>query len=467
MTLYKETKGKRTKIKSENFTIDKTNFFKSFQIELEANQVGNVKYIATVDKLNNEVSSANNSRNIYLEVLDARQKILFLANATHPDIKAYKSIIKSNKNYELDIRLAGEDVANIRQYDIVVLHNLPSEKHQIPLILEEINKTKRPVFFINGANTSPAAFNKSQEVMTVRGGNNSLNDITPILTDNFELFTLEESLGAELNKYVPLKVLFGEYKAQATANVLLYQKIGNVDTQYPLLAYSNVNNHKQAVMSGEGMWRWRIFEYQEFENTNNSSTLISKTLQYISQKEDKRQFRAFVSRNAFKENENITFDAQLYNQNYEPINNTEAELTIKNSDGENFKYNFSKTNNYYFVDAGRFPEGNYTFSASTNFSGKNLTASGKFSVESILKEQYDLTARHDLLHDLSNKFGGKVIFPSEVSSLNAILNDNDKIKPILYQKSETTPVLDLWWLLGLLIVFLVIEWFLRRYFGGY
>ncbi len=467
LTLYKEIDGKRSKIKSENFTIDKNSFFKSVQIELEANQVGNVKYVATVDKLINEISSANNSRNIYLEVLDARQKILLLANATHPDIKAYKRIIKGNKNYELDVIMAGDNTGNIRQYDIVMLHDLPSAKHKIPLVLEEIKKQRKPVFFINGASTDATTFNSSQDVLTFKGGNQSLNDITPILKDNFDLFTLDEALSAELNKYVPLKVQFGEYKAQATAKVLMYQKIGNVDTQYPLLAYSNINNHKQAVLAGEGLWRWRLFEYQEFGDYENSKTLITKTLQYISQKEDKRQFRAFVSRNAFKENESITFDAQLYNQNYEPINNPEAEVTIKNSEGEVFKYSFSKSNNYYFVDAGRFPEGNYTFTAKTNYSSKDLTASGKFSVESILKEQYDLTARHDILHDLSSKFGGSVIYPDNLSNLAAVLNNNDKIKPILYQKSETTPVLDHWWLLGLLVVFLAVEWFLRRYFGGY
>ena len=467
LTIYKEIDGKRSKIKSEQFTIDKTSFFKSFNIELEANQVGNVKYIATVDKLNNEISSANNSRNIYLEVLDARQKILLLAHATHPDIKAYKHIINDNKNYELDIVMASDNVSNIRPYDIIILHDLPSAKHKMSFILDEIKKQRKPVFFINGSNTDAKTFNASQDVLTLNGGNQSLNDITPILKDNFDLFTLEESLSAQLNKYVPLKVQFGEYKAQPTSKVLMQQRIGNVETQYPLLAYSNINNHKQAVLAGEGIWRWRLFEYQEYGNYKNSKTLITKTLQYISQKEDKRQFRAFVSRNAFKENENITFDAQLYNQNYEPINNTEAELVIKNSDGEKFKYNFSKTNNYYFIDAGRFPEGNYTFTAKTNYSGKELTANGKFSVESILKEQYDLTARHDILHDLSNKFGGSVIYPDSLANLAAVLNNNDKIKPILYQKSETTPVLDHWWLLGLLVVFLAIEWFLRRYFGGY
>jgi len=192
-----------------------------------------------------------------------------------------------------------------------------------------------------------------------------------------------------------------------------------------------------------------------------------KSLQYISQKDDKRKFRSYVSKNTFKENETITFDAQLYNENYEAINTPEANIEIKNASGEKFDFTFSKTNDYYYIDAGRFPEGNYTFTATTNYNGKKLSAGGKFSVQSIIKEQYDLTAKHSLLYDLSTKYGGAVVQPSEVGTLSDLLLSNENIKPILYQKAETTPVLDLWWILGLLILLLAIEWFLRRYFGGY
>ncbi len=467
INLYKEVSGKRQKIESTSFTIDKNNFFKSFQFELEADQVGNVKYVVTVDGINNEISKANNARNVYMEILDARQKLLLLANAPHPDIKALKSAISENKNFELEIKYARDAIPLIRGYDLVILHNLPSRKNKIAGLIEEIKKQKKPTVFIAGAESSIPDLNAAQDVIKIEGGNSSLNDVTPILKEGFDLYTLEENLGQDLRNYVPLKVPFGDYKAVPTANILLHQKVGSVPTQYPLMGYSDINNHKHAVIAGEGFWKWRLYEHQEYESYRHTSNLLMKTLQYTSQKDDKRQFRAFVSKNSFKENEAITFDAQLYNENYEAINTPEAGLQIKNSSGESFDYNFSKTNNYYFVDAGRFPEGNYTYTASTNYNGKNLTAGGKFSVESIIKEQYDLTARHDLLHDLSAKFGGEVISPLDVSKLSGLVTANENIKPILYQKAETTPVLDLWWLLGILIVLLAVEWFLRRYFGGY
>jgi len=467
ISLYKVSNGKQSKIETQNFTIDKQNYFNSFQFELEADQIGNTKYFVSVGRINNEISTTNNSRNLYIEILDARQKILLLANATHPDIKAIKDIVNSNKNYEVEVMKASDPLTSINKYDVVILHNLPSKKEPITTQMAAIEKYKKPVLFILGADTDLNSFNTHQEVLTVQGGNSSLNDITPILENEFSLFTLSDRLKAEVESFIPLKVPFGEYKTSASANTLLYQQIGNVPTQYPLLSYSDLNSHRQAVLAGEGIWRWRLMEYLEDESQELSKEILLKTIQFISKKEDKRQFRAFSSKNAYKENEQITFDAQLYNENFESINNTEAELTITNESGEKFEYTFSKTNDYYFLEVGRFPEGNYRFNATTVYNGKNLNAGGKFSVQSILKEQFDLTAKHDLLYSLSDKFGGKVVYPNELNSLSVLIADNKTIKPVLYQKAETKPLLNLKWILGVLIFFLVVEWFFRRYFGGY
>lgn len=467
VNLYRVENGKQIKVGSESFSIDSNNFFKSFQFEIDANQIGNVKYVVSLNAINNEISRANNSRNIYIEVLDARQKILLLADAPHPDIKALKNIINSNKNYETEVAYASDPLRSIREFDIIILHNLPSGKNDISNQLAEITKLKKPVLFIVGGTTSMAKFNLAQSVFSISGGNNSTNNVTPVLNGDFSNFTISENINTKVESFVPLKAPFGEYKLGDGTKVLLNQRIGSVETQYPLLAYSEVNNHKQAVLSGEGLWRWKLIEFLNTQENVVSKELISKTIQYISQKEDKRQFRAFTNKNNYKENESVLFDAQLYNDNYELINTPESKLTITNSNKEKFEYTFSKNNNFYFINAGRFPEGNYSYVASTTYNGKSLTSNGRFSVQSIIKEQYDLTAKHDILQQLSQKFGGEVIYPANVNALSQLIGENQSIKPILYQKGETKPLLDWRWILGVILFLLALEWFIRRYSGGY
>jgi hypothetical protein len=88
-------------------------------------------------------------------------------------------------------------------------------------------------------------------------------------------------------------------------------------------------------------------------------------------------------------------------------------------------------------------------------------------VEAIQLEHYDLTARHGLLRGISEKYNGKMVYPSEISSLKDLLLNNVNIKPVMYQTNSTKAIINLKWLFFLLIFLLGIEWFLRRYFGNY
>ena len=125
-------------LKEQVLNIKGDDYFSTQDIILEANSTGNIKYRISVQGINNEMSKANNYKDIFIEVLDARQKILILANAPHPDLGAMKSLITTNKNYEVEIKYPEGNNYNINDYNVVVLHNLPSKKNKIVGDLEKI-----------------------------------------------------------------------------------------------------------------------------------------------------------------------------------------------------------------------------------------------------------------------------------------------------------------------------------------
>ena len=138
---------------------------------------------------------------------------------------------------------------------------------------------------------------------------------------------------------------------------------------------------------------------------------MNKTILLTSVKTDKRKFRANTSKNLYKDNEQVYFDAQLYNDSYEMINDPDVKLVIKDDSGKEYSFTFSKTQNYYTLNADLFPQGSYSYVATTTYNSKALTTSGRFNVEAIQLEQYDLTARHGLLKSLSNQYNGKMVYP--------------------------------------------------------
>ncbi len=456
------------KIKELPIRINKEDFFRTEEIILDADRVGVQTYRISIDGISGESSRYNNRKDIYVDVLDARLKILLLANGPHPDITALKQILSINKNYEITTRYIAESNQSLNNFDFVVLHQLPSNTSaNFNAILEEMNRKRMPRLFINGAQTDISKFNEVQEVISIKGSNKAMNNVQAVVNGIFNLFVFNENIKTELPKFNPLKSPFGEVTGTSGSQVLLYQKIGKIDTKYPLLAYSEKTGTKVGVLNGEGIWRWKLYDYAENGSTDIIEEVLLKSFQYLAVKEDKRKYRVSALKNIFNENEEIYFDAELYNESYEPINTPEAFLTVINSKGEEFKFTFDKTNKAYNLRAGLFPPGNYRYTSTTNLQGEQLSVDGKFSVRSIQLELYNLTANHTVLKSLAEQNGGNMLYINDLDNLYNNIKENNSVKPVLYQTKKNKLILNLQWILAILILLLIIEWFLRRFYGSY
>lgn len=461
------TGGITKKIAEENVNINSKSFFTSKNFILDANQSGVIRYRLRLSTINGEYNVNNNVKEFFVEVLDARQKILLLGNAPHPDLAAFKNIVTENKNYEAEIKYVKDFDGNIAKYNLVILHNLPSETADISGIISQLDKNNIPRIFVVGMQTSLPKFNTAQDVIRINGNSKNNEDIQAEFNAGFTLFTTSDALKNQLKTFPPLQAPFGEYKLAGTGNVYLYQNIKKIKTNYPFIAFDEKNGVKTSVICGEGIWKWRLFDHLQHKNYDMVNELIGKTLLLTSVKTDKRKFRANTSKNLYKDNEQVLFDAQLYNDSYEMINEPDVKLVIKDENGKEYNYTFSKTQNYYSLNADLFAQGAYSYTASTTYSGKAQSVSGRFNVEAIQLEQFDLTARHGLLKGLSEKFGGQMVYPSGIASLKDLLLKNENIKPVMYQTNSTKAIIHLKWLFFLILGLLSIEWFLRRYFGNY
>lgn len=446
--------------------INNADFFTTREVVLEAKEPGVQRYRISLSQVSGEKSVANNSREFFVDVLDARQKLLILANAPHPDISALKQTLEVNKNYQITIGYANDLKVNVAEFDFVALHNLPSSRNDASTILNVLNQKKTPRLFIVGSQTNLARFNQVQPLITIQGDQQNSNDVQGVFNPNFSLFTIDENLRRSLPTFNPLTAPFGDFQTRGDAQVLLYQKIGKVETKYPLLLFGEDNGVKMAVLAAEGLWRWRLFDYLQHQNHDIFSELIGKQFQYVAVKADKRRFRISTSKNIFNENEPVIFDAELYNESFELINEPDVRLTITNADRKEFNYTFNKTTKGYNINAGVFPVGNYRFRGSVTFNGQQLTFDGQFSVQPIQLELYETTADHGMLRRLGSEFGGAVFYPTQIDALGDSLLARD-IKPVIFTSTRTRSVINLKWIFFLILGMLSLEWFLRRYFGAY
>lgn len=466
MSIAKVVGNDTRKLQDIPINIDKNDFFTTREIILDANEGGVQRYRISLSSIAGEATTSNNTKEFFVDVLDARQKLLILANSPHPDISALKQALEKNKNYQVTTNYVNSLKVKIEDFDFVVLHNLPSVQNDLSTVMNTLRSRKIPHMFIVGTQTNLARFNQVQPLLTIQGSANNPNPVQGIFANDFNLFTIDDELRNNVPTFNPLIAPFGDYTERGDAQVLLYQRIGKVDTKYPLLLFGEENEVKIGILAAEGLWRWRLFDYLQHQNHDIFEVLIGKNFQYVTLKSDKRRFRVSVAKNIFNENEPVILDAELYNESYELINGPDVSLTITNAEGRDFSFTFNRTANAYSLSAGVLPVGSYRFKANVTHAGQNLDFSGQFSVQPIQLELYETTADHGMLRNLSKEYGGSIFYQNQFPDLGNALLAKD-IKPVIYSSTRTRSLINVKWIFFLLMGLLSVEWFLRRYFGGY
>ncbi|MFN4930183.1 MAG: hypothetical protein ACK5HE_02120 [Bacteroidota bacterium] len=452
----------------QNIEILSSGFSKSIPLQLKAEGTGTLHYIVKLLPLEDEISLVNNVQHVFIDVITNRQKVLILADAPHPDISALRQTIEKNESYEAEFSLIGDWSKTIAGYNLLILHQLPSSTNNNAWqkIMNELQKSDVSRLFVCGNNTNFNAFNSAQKVMGISGVRPKFNEVIPAYNKEFALFNLSEDAKKAFAYFSPLQVPFGNIQISNGATVFCNQKLGVVTTDQALIAFNELNGVKEGIILGEGIWRWKLSNYQQLQNHEAFEEIFGKIIQYFSVKTDKRLFRVNYQ-NTYKEGDNIEMDAVLYNDSYEPIVDPDIRINIMNEAGKSFGYQFSKNESAYFLNIPGLPIGNYRFEASTKVGNKTLKENGSFTVKQVNIEALNTTADHQLLNAIAQKTGGKMVFPQQLNQLAALIQNKEEIVPVSYTEEKLQDLVNLKWVFFLLISLLTAEWFLRKRFGGY
>lgn len=467
LTVSRIENGQPRQLIRESIDIDRNDFFTTREFILDADRAGVNRYRISLSRIDGEQTLVNNSRDIFVDVLESRQKILILAHAPHPDLAALKQSLNIGRNNEVEVQYINSLQGPLNEFDLLILHQLPSSRYDVASITERARQLGKPIWYIVGDQSNFNRLSRMQSLVEIQSSGRNTNDAEARFDPAFSLFNLSDEVRESVPNFPPLISPFGEYSTGPNAAVLLYQRIGKIDTGYPLLVLGDQEGVRTAILTGTGIWRWRLFDYLERKNHNRFDELISQVVQYLSLKDDKRRFRVSLAKNIFDENEPIIFDAELYNENYELVNAPTAQLVVTDNDGKEYSYTFNTTGNGYRLNAGILPVGNYRYRATVNTGTETLNFNGQFSVQPIQLERFATTADHDLLQLLSERYGGELLYPAQIGGIPDLLETKGTIKPILYQTVNTRSVINLKWIFFLVLALLTAEWFLRRYYGAY
>lgn len=456
-------------VASQMVTIDRTDFSKLLRFDIQTNEKGLQTYMVRVSEKEGEFSTKNNIGQFVIDVVDDKKKIVILSHAVHPDIGAIKSALEANKNIKVESYTFDQFKKNIVDYQLVIFHQLPTLLFNTQKIVNQMKENQIPVLYIIGLQTDINNFNLLKAGCKIQNTRGLTEQVLPIMNPAFKLFEIDDKTAELIAECPPLLTPFGDYMADNKEDVLFYQEIKGIKTNKPLLYFAKENPGKEAksaFLFGEGIWQWRMKDYLLNENHNQFDGFINKIIQYLALDVKKERFMVYHQR-IFNENEDVQLRAEFYNESYELNNDPDVTLELFNGNNKKYNYQFSRAGKAYTINLGQLPEGNYRFVASTEFDGKKYQKNGEFKVVPVNIEELDLTANHQLLNQLAMQSGGKLFYPNQLDALLSELKGNERIKPVSHSIIDLVDLIELKWLFFLLVIFLSIEWFVRKYFGAY
>ena len=452
-------------IETREIEIPSNRFSKEIDFMLEATRKGVMAIDIEVGGIAEEEQLLNNVRHIYIEVLDQKYKILCVAASPHPDLAALRSVL--NDNCEMDFCFGKETLPDFANYDLVILHQVPSAHTDFNALKAQLDKNvKLPVLFIVGNDTDRDMLSKLQNVFVLHSGaTNTLMDVKAHQNTAFSTFTFDAKSEQLIAKYPPLALPHLEINALKSHDDLLLQEVMGIKSGLPLLSFAN-DGRKMAFLFGTNIWRWRLYEYYQNKNHDVFDEMFSKTLKYLLMSSNDGS--AVYAKETYYSNEPVIITAELRNPSNELV--TEPDLTIQIENkltGETYDYTFSKREHDYQLNAGILPEGLYYYKVQAQMGDRVISVGGTFSVVSLGIEAQQLTADAERMRSLARLTNGNCYSAQQLQQLAEDLRSDARITSVEHHESRFEDLIHSKWIFFVLIGLAAVEWLLRKMFGSY
>ncbi|MBS1777971.1 MAG: VWA domain-containing protein [Bacteroidetes bacterium] len=434
-------------------SINNTNYDRSVSFAVKADKPGLHHYIIDAPAADGETNTTNNRKDIFIEVVDEKKNILIVGSAPHPDINAIKEALSDVETYKVTVHTGG-NLPPLGNYRVIIAHDLPSVIYNYQ---SQFAASHKPIWYILGNQTNTAAlYNATPATLNVNVA--AMHDAYPAFNPSFSIFTTPQNLQAILDKMPPLSVPMGSIQPNGNTDILFKQK----DNGQPLWILQQ-GTTPMALTSGSGIWRWRLYEYKNFNTHNTIDECIRQTVSFLAANSTEKPFYTSLSKYVWSDQEAVYINAYVLNASNQQINTPDVQLTITDSTGKKQNFSFERNGTSYRLNTGIWPEGNYTYTAQTHYNGTAYSASGSFTITHSSPEQMEGGADYKLLYSIAKKYNGSFLPAQQIASLYDSVVKNEKIKPVIQSNTITVSLVDWRWYFLVILIIAVAEWLLRKY----
>lgn len=422
---------------------------------VEAQSVGIKTIKVEVGALENEKNTANNVKEAAIEVIDEKTNVVIVSDMLHPDIGALKKSIEANEQRSVSIIKPTGTAQDLEEADILILYQPNRNFRQV---YEFLQNSKANYFTITGSKTDWNFLNGAQQSFSV--DNSQSEEILPILNNAFGIFGLGEF---NVDNFPPLVGNLGDVTLKKSGEVILSQQIRGVDLDKPLFSILTEGKQREAVLFGENMWRWRAQTYRNDQSFQKFDDFMGTLMVYLTSNDQRSRLDVDYAL-VFENTSMAKIRASYFDEGYQFDPNARISIQIEGTDNDFTRESpMLLKSSYYEVDLSDLASGEYRFTVSVE--GENHKRSGVFRILDFDPEKQLTSSDHMKLGRLAEKNSGELYYLDNVDALVNDLASSQRFLPVQKSRENVVSLIDFRILLGLMVLVLAAEWFIRKYNG--
>lgn len=453
-------------VASKKIRIATDDFTKELSFELDLQGSGLQAFSVELISPEEEKNTRNNKTRFYVQVVETGNKVLILGQAPHPDLGALASALKTSESIDVSIKTLNDYPFKLDDYQLIIMHGLPASDPRSDRIFSDKNLQHKNIWYIVSSSTDLTKLNHRDLAWEIAQSKGNYEHTQATYRKDFSAFKWPVAYQDELEDFPPLYAPFTKYHSHFKSDVMLWQSIRGFETDRPLLSFWNKELRKYALLSGEGLWKWRVYNFQSKGNHELFNTFVVRVSNYLLTGSYDDSFNISY-KNFYHESDLIEWDAQVYNAAFEAIDDAEVSVEITNEKGDVYVHQFTAGHQSYHLKLDYLKSGAYRFKASAKTSDTTYVEKGEFVVDAWSMEQSEVTANTALMKRLAQISHGKLYHKDQVQDMIDDLQKNQDFKARSSISQTLINLIDFRWLSLLLLVLVSLEWFLRKRGGAY
>lgn len=457
--------GSGSVVESKDISFTASEEVQTVRFEIPLTEEGLQAFQVQLAPLAEEWSTENNSRTFSIDVLDSKTRVLHIASEIHPDVKAIRSLLRSDPAYELTTLtwLGGnsfveQETPELDDLDLIILHGLP-QSNWLPDQIEVLTQT--PTLYVELPRTrrsSPGELpislirNQGTQIFELNIVPNQTNEEHPILEVN------------EVNYDALAPVLTSLRTTANSVDIipLLNTQFQNMVTPNPVLAITDRGNSRRAHIAA---WGWfRLFQSSNETERVFVEELFLNVITWASNNPDERLLTISPSKTSFTSSEPVNINASLVNESGEAESDATIEFHLIDESGNDRVFNLTNNGSgRYSIQFESLSNGLYSFTATARKGSRTLDEqSGEFLIENSSSELINTVRNDAFLSAIASESSGEFFIYNQIQEFWDTLRDQGRLTSAEELiEAYIHPIRSIFWFI-VVILLLATEWLIRK-----